>query len=491
MVSKPQGTFQMRRLAEVPMVVMAIGVFVLLVRTVAPRVWYPYDLEWMEGGMLAHSARVADGLPLYVQPEAGFIPFIYPPLYPWLMGLLSGCGLPIGYPMGRLISLVGVAAAALALVLAVRREGGGWSLGVGGAALFLSTYDSSGAFFDLVRNDGVQIGLLAMALLSVRTGWLRAGGLLLTAAFLTKHTAALYGIPALWWLFQHEGAQAAKRFCMYSVVPALGITLGLALASDGLFLTYVLEVPAAHPFIFERFIWTAPKELVMALPWTAALVLFVAFAARRATGRGARFWLAQGALALVLSAIMRGHHGGFLNVLIPGLWVGGLWAALAVNHLRTRWPSAWVALATSALVAWQLWAGRWNPVTYIPTAADRAAGDRVVEQLRAIEGPILAPWQPWMPVQAGKAPSVALIALWDIDHAGGPLHKAAGVIAQSISDQRWGAVLTARAKFKYGLREHYEKTDFDRPRGKALYPKTGWRVRPHALWVRADSGAAK
>ena len=472
-----------KRVADWPVVAMALGVAILLGRTVAGRIGYPSDLEWMEGGMLAHGARVAAGESLYVLPSADFIPFIYPPLYPWLMGVMTTLGLPLDYPLGRGISLVGVAVAAAALVLALRAEKVGWGLAIGGGALFLSTYDAGGAFFDLVRNDGLQIGLIASAMLAVRTGWLRTAGLLLTAAFLTKHTAALYGAVALWWLIQHHGWADARRFCLYSIAPALAFTLGLTWASEGLFLTYILEVPSSHPFVAERFFVTAPKELIMAMPFTAAMVAVAVMLARRAVSAGHRFWVGVGLMAVFLSALMRGHHGGYLNVLIPGLWVMALWSVLAIDHLRGRWAHPVVLMLTSALVCWQLWDGRWAMDRYLPTEDDRAAGDKVVAQLSEIDGPVLAPWQPWMPVAAGKSPSIALIALWDIDHEGGPLHRDAQIIAQSIEEKRWGAVMTAKGKLKRGLSKHYEMTNFDRPKGRSLYPKTGWRVRPHRLWI--------
>lgn len=270
---------------------------------------------------------------------------------------------------------------------------------------------------------------------------------------------------------------------MFSVVPALAFTVGLTWSSSGLFLTYILEVPSSHPFVAERFFLTAPKELIMAMPFTAAVVGLVALIARRAVSSGHRFWLAVGLMAVFLSALMRGHHGGYLNVLIPGLWVMALWSILALAHIRARWNRVGVLMLTAAVVCWQLWDGRWAVGRYLPTDEDRAAGDKIVAQLSEIEGPVLAPWQPWMPVAAGKAPSIALIALWDIDHKGGPLHKDAQIIATSIAEQRWGAVMTAKGKLKRGLSKHYETTDFARPRGRAFYPKTGWRVRPHRLWV--------
>ena len=125
------------RVADWPVVAMALGVAILLGRTVAGRIDYPYDLEWMEGGMLAHGARVAAGEPLYVLPSADFIPFIYPPLYPWLMGVMTALSSPLDYPLGRGISLVGVAVAAAALVLALRTEKVGWGLALGGGALLV------------------------------------------------------------------------------------------------------------------------------------------------------------------------------------------------------------------------------------------------------------------------------------------------------------------------------------------------------------------
>ena len=75
----------------------------------------------------------------------------------------------------------------------------------------------------------------------------------------------------------------------------------------------------------ERFFVTAPKELIMAMPFTAAMVAVAVMLARRAVSAGHRFWVGVGLMAVFLSALMRGHHGGYLN-LIPGLWVMALWS---------------------------------------------------------------------------------------------------------------------------------------------------------------------
>jgi hypothetical protein len=53
------------------------------------RVAYPYDLEWMEGGVLEHVARVLHGQPLYVPPSLEFTPYIYAPLYYYVGALFA------------------------------------------------------------------------------------------------------------------------------------------------------------------------------------------------------------------------------------------------------------------------------------------------------------------------------------------------------------------------------------------------------------------
>jgi hypothetical protein len=52
----------------------------LLLGVVAARFGHPYELEWMEGGMLAHALRVLEGKPVYAKPSVDFVAYMYPPL---------------------------------------------------------------------------------------------------------------------------------------------------------------------------------------------------------------------------------------------------------------------------------------------------------------------------------------------------------------------------------------------------------------------------
>lgn len=460
-------------------------------QTIGPRLEYLYDLEWMEGGLLVSAWRVREGLSLYPEPGPDYIPFIYPPLYSWVLGAL-GAVFELGAPLGRWLSAVCSLGAAAALVVAARQERVGWGLALGAAGLFLSCYEDSGAFYDLVRIDGLAMLTLGWALVALRGGWLRAGGLLLVAAFATKHHAAAFGLPALWWVWRGQGRASALRFAAWSVGPALLFLAGMSVATQGRFLVYLLGVPAGHPFVFERFLPGTPVALWEALPFSNALLGLAVVAVGRRASAGQRWWLAHGAMGALLCAIMRGHHGGFINVLIPGHWFLALGGALAGAALIERWSLAPVRVAVGALVAWQCWAGRWEPGRLQPTEADWLAGQAVVERIQKIEGEVLSPYAPWYPVMAGKKPGFALITLWDIDHKWGPYHRYVKDIEAAVAEHRWAAILTAKDdKPGFGVAQHYRKLEALPVKGRALQPKTGWQQRPQFIFVpKQDEPAA-
>jgi hypothetical protein len=66
---------------------------------------YPYDLEWMEGGMLTHAAQLDEGRTMYRAPSVDFIPYLYTPLYPTVLAAL-GKLFGLGYQVGRAVSIV-------------------------------------------------------------------------------------------------------------------------------------------------------------------------------------------------------------------------------------------------------------------------------------------------------------------------------------------------------------------------------------------------
>lgn len=232
-----------------------------VVSTWARRAPYPFDLEWMEGGMLVHALRLLRHQPLYVRPTAEWIPYVYPPGYASLLAtVFSVTG--IDYAPGRVLSMAGTLLAASAVVAFGRRHGA-TGPGLAGAAVFLGTYRASGAFFDLVRPDGVAAGLLAWTLYLAsdrRRGTEVAGGLLLAATFLVKHHVAAFGLPLALVVWSQRDRRHALAFGLWAAVPAGLAALALELRSHH-FVDYLLRVPASHPHDWERLFPGTPGEL--------------------------------------------------------------------------------------------------------------------------------------------------------------------------------------------------------------------------------------
>jgi hypothetical protein len=213
-------------------------------------------------------------------------------------------------------------------------------------------------------------------------------------------------------------------------------------------------------------------------------VMLVAPLWKKQRSDGLRFWLWTGATALFFSSIMRGHHGGYMNVLIPGAWFLSLWMGLLLNHWVSKYTNNhWIRWSIGVLVVSQLWMGRWNIDKYTPTEKDVLAGDQVIERLKEIEGPIFAPHFPWYPVIAGHQPTTHLISLWDIDHEGGILFDDVDFIRNDISNRRFDAILSPNSRFEFGARKVYTQRETLGLKSRSLMPKTGWRVRPTILML--------
>ena len=158
------------------------------------RLRYPYELEWIEGGMVNHVARLRSGQPLYGAPSLTFTPDIYTPLYfvvSALVSVLTGTG----FVSLRLVSIVASLVLLAALAKLADRETKDPVAAVVAAGLFAACYRISGAWLDIAREDTLCIALLFCGLVvarDARTGRRGvAAGALVSLSFLTKQVALL------------------------------------------------------------------------------------------------------------------------------------------------------------------------------------------------------------------------------------------------------------------------------------------------------------
>ena len=475
----------------------ALPVLRLIVHAIAARIAYPGDLEWMEGATLVSAMRVRDGLPLYGEPAGDYVPFIYPPLYAWIVGALSHV-FPLGYALGRGVSTACTIVAGGALVFAARKEGASWMLSLSTLGLFAAVWDDSGTFFDLCRTDSLSLALAGWAVVLTPLPSRRAtiaGGLLLALAFTAKQHVALLGVPMLAWVWRTHGRQRAMTFAVASVVPALLFVGAMSIATDSRFLTWLVRVPAAHGQTLSRLVPGAQFEVWKALPIsTTAALLAGTWLWKRS------YWSMVSGMTLVIVSIMRGHTGGYLNVLIPMMWLQCLLPIVAANAFGGPRARSVAALVVAAqLLFWRTDYGRllpalragkpvvaaWqgaqlDPRRYVPTQTDVANMQNVIAEISRLLDPILIPHAPFYAVMAGKRPSFALIALWDIDHVGGALKLGVATVDDAIAHDFRSAVLPDD-KLGHGFTDHWAKKGSIG--ASAPSTRTGWPVRLRYVYM--------
>lgn len=318
----------------------------------ALRVGFPLELEWMEGGSLQQAHRVQQGLPVYGPPSADFIPFLYPPLYPALLAGL-GFALPLGYVLGRMVSIAAVVATCVAMWRITKFEDKPPSHRALAIGLFLSGYVFTFRWLDLARGDALFLALVVWGLALLREcegNWKKAvlAGTLVALGFWTKQTTAVFvlasGLVGL--------LIAPRQFWAYAgtiaVIDGGGVLLGQRLTGGWLW-TWIYELHQLHAFNAERFRSKTWGMFIHAAPHLALLVAVLLGVGLGLAARRAR----------QLRALARERSGGS-----PWMWLRGAWLGLRT----VRGPIVWGVFAMAGLLVSALgYSTQWaEPNAFIP-----------------------------------------------------------------------------------------------------------------------------
>ena len=513
---------QAQRIAWVVLAVPAIYQLFLLAIAITGRAGYPYDLEWMEGGMLHHALRLQQGHSLYAPPSVDFIPYLYTPLYPALLAVL-GKVVGLSYALGRAISvlsLVGIGVTGL-LSIAGRRDLSAWCGAVLALGLFAAVYPFVEGWYDLVRADTlflalVTAGIAALPRLARESRGLRghgrvaAGAALLVLAFFTKQTGIFYvvlggGIVAI------VAWRRAFTYAAVSGVLGLGGCWLANRATGGWFWTYVSEIHRAHDFnrdrlwkSFGNILWHFPA-LTIVVGAGLAIVIATAISRRRLPPATKPFllWTAAFAVSTVAGAIgwatEFAHYNAYMPALLHGAFAAGtalpaivacareLQAARVGHPLREMIADGIGAAAALALAITCIHA-RWSPDAFVPEPRDVAAGDKLIAQLRALDGDIWVPSHPWYAELAGKRAHVHRMGIKDVTTR---QTRAIAGLDEALRSHAFGAiVMDDRDLFlelpqlasSYHLAMHLPGDE--RPR-----VFTGARVVPDSIWLPRISPA--
>jgi hypothetical protein len=459
-----------RLLAAVTVLAALLG-FVAFGWVVARRIAYPYDLEWMEGGMLCHALRLLKGQQIYTAPSVEFIPHLYTPLYPMVVAALGALTGDVGYLAARLVSTTSFVFALLLGGYWAYREGGSRAAAFAAMALPVVTFPQTGGFFDLARSDSLQLLLTAAgAALSFygrgRHLAMAAAALLLVAGFYAKQTAA----PMIVFVAAAMLLTRRRPVITFAVVGVVSFALVLYWqnrVSGGWFWTYIFRLHQSHAFFTRRALVDTPRTLCGLLGPALLIALWGGLAhalGRKAssvgTGPGLRYLLWLGLGGMVTACIGFGTQWAHTNAYIPGVYFPAIAIGAAAGRLVNRPRGAarpsrreaggrqagsrgarslreclvWLLLLTSLVAK-----GReLRPAAHVPTAADRAAGDALIARLRSAPGDVLVPFHPFYAHLAGKPTYLHRMGIWDV--RGTPAGPVRGLVA-ALQEQRFALIV--------------------------------------------------
>ncbi len=474
------------------------------------RVGYPFELEWMEGGMLSMVERVREGLPLYVEPSVEYVPFIYTPLFYYVSAAVSVFA-GIDFATLRLVSIACTTILFALVGWRVWRETKNPAAAILGPGFLAAAFVPTGHWFDLGRVDMLFMVFSFGGFLLARSradlvgaAW---GGVLLGLALLTKQSAvwpaAGIGLGLL-----VSDLRRAVSFGAGFLAAGLLPSLVADWRSDGWFYYYTVDRPSSHSFDRAKLVEFWTNDLWYASPVLCVLAAcgFVALVIQAWKDRSARVEVFFFAALVGSSWTSRLHVGGWFNVNIP--------AFLAMSLLASRWlartaerashatprPAALLGLAALALapalhlappaVAERIasalhfeLAMRWpDRSLLVPGPADERDGERIVEMLRDAPGPVFVMENPYLVERAGKEGHANGIALIDVLRTTSkpledPLMRE---LLQRFADHRYSLVLMHKA---WPIIETwYTNTGNIEYEGKCFMPAIGPEGRPRIVY---------
>lgn len=477
-----------------------LGAFLI---TAWGHICYPFELEWMEGGMLDHVQQLLNSKPLYAPPALDFTAFSYTPLWFYLNAGMAGLfGLSFG--LLRTLSVVATLATLLLIGRWVQLETGSRRAGAAAAALYLATWPVSGRWFDLARVDALFLLLLLAGLLLLRRregpAAAAAAALLLALAFFCKQTALIIVLPILLWalIFRPAPQRWLLPACFLLLIGA-GIW-SLDRLSGGWFSYYVFYLPRQHPpvlwrihhFWIDYFFRPLPLALLV-----GALPTLTSWWRRRIRWRSRDlFW------PFALAGLFAGPwlavipSGAYHNVAMPAHAGLALLAGLSAGRWQrqSRGRPAVLQMVPWLLLMLQLFFLSYDPRREQPDPASRRAGEALIARLAATPGAVWAPGSGYLAQWAGKNGSAHRCALDDVLR--GPLEKGKMRVLEEIggalATARFQVVIASDGWLEAELRGVYGagETIFNDPR--LFYPLTGWQTRPERWYERpapAENGA--
>jgi hypothetical protein len=408
------------RVAGCLVTALSVLFFVLFLWAACKRMLYPFDVEWIESGILVSVLRILHGQGMYVAPTLHYVPFLYTPLYMYVAaGATKLVGASHGYLGMRLVSALATLATAAVIFALVKTETPRRVPAIAAAGLYMATYAVVGGFYDIGRVDSLFVLLLMVALLLQRRGYPVVAAVVWVFVFQTKQTVLPLAVVILLAEWQRPRRMLAALATFAGLV-ALSVVV-MNHATGGWYGFYVFGVAHGLPLVLRLFMLFVPLKVAGPMPVAWAVILAAVLISRVRLERAMFYIVVTGALIGGIWFV-ESHRGAAGNSVIPiYAWTSvlfGIGLSRLIHYGADR-PRLELAVLFAAAV--QLTAMIYNPGRFVPPADAVARTQAFVDHLRSLPGEVWLVNHSYDAVLAGREPNAegeALGAVIDADPKG-------------------------------------------------------------------------
>lgn len=413
--------------------VLFLGIFLF---TALSRMAYPFELEWIEGGMLLHLQYIMEGNVLYLPPNIHFGSFMYTPLYYYISYLVSTIT-GIEFLTMRLVSIVSTIGIGGLLFFSMRKQTRSLLIAAVTAGLFFSLYPIRGYWYDIARNDMLMLFLLFSGFLLLRSnkniGTLLISLLLFNAAIFTKQSAI---IPVIALIIIHTLFTRVRRIYIpvVFILFFLTFTIIFELLSDGNFIRTITTTPTMSNVFFYYLPTFFIKDLMKVFP-VAIPIIMIFFIGTFKSEKNREYWFDLTFLitSLFISFLLRIKIGGYFNTLIPAdlaiVYIFGKSCIFLFQKMERiklfgdnktdKFPvGRSISMLLILLLSFQLYANIYDFREQIPDEKQKQSAQELVDLIASFPGPVYVRKHTYFSHLAGKETFIHFAVLQRINWSG-------------------------------------------------------------------------
>ena len=491
-------------------VFLALGYILTFIILAMIRLFYPYELEWIEGAFLDEVRWILAGHFPYGPPSIYFVPTSKTPFFFYLSAFLAKL-IGVSFIAPRTISVLSTLGCFLLLFLVVKKETGQPAAGVCAAGLYAACFRFAGAWMDIAKTDSLVLLLILMAFFTYLKYPGRKGmvisGLLFALAYYTKQIA----LPVILVLATISIFLTRGRSWLQWVSTILSGGLAFLFfekLSAGWFSFYTIRTIASHQYVPDYFqFW----KLLIPKLWPIILIgLIYAGSVIKNTrpliwkwpesswlnlGIGTALILASWSVNIKVWTYDNGFMPACLGIsLIAGLGFGELLKKrekLPITISKIELPFSLFWLIGTIILALQFWLLRYNPIAQLPTASDRRAGDAFISLMKNLDGEVYVYNHGYLSSLAGKTTYLHSSPLGDILGGKPPLINSDMFRREELIRQLFKTALSKQL-FTWVILDtpnkswlpYYIYTGNIFNEANTFFPVTGVRIRPESLLVK-------